>query len=447
MKLKLFFTLLFLFCFGRHYIFSQSSKALALNDSMESYYNIDQEKARLFGHQALAIAVAEKDLAAQALIYKSLGANCIIWDEPDSTLYYSEKAKALFQQLEDTMNIIDCQRFEISAWQQKENYEKAIEECKKLLESSYFEEKEDFYYRMMQELAIMYGTIDHYQSAITIYEEVLQYFQEQNDTSKIISSCNDMILLSGLTNYENGFEKPMQLFELAYPLTIVIKDSLYQAQLLSRVANVYLEQGNFQKAKSSLEQSLFIREAMQDQVRLSFGYQDMANIYMKEKDYDKAMEYVYRSLQIVSEDKNHSQTCYDFELMGKLFQIKNEHNQAINYFNQAIDIATEYRFGQQLLDCIQARILSLSALGKIEEANSDFYHYLDTYESLKASDQIEQDFWQDKLEQKKEQKQLALEHKNQQMSVIKTILICICIIVICWLFITNGKIKRLSKKS
>ncbi|MDD4848834.1 MAG: tetratricopeptide repeat protein, partial [Bacteroidales bacterium] len=358
-----------------------------------------------------------------------------------------EKAQPLFRQLDDTLGLIDCQHYNMSAWQLKEEYDKAIDECKKLINSTFVIQNEGLYYRMMQNLAIMYGTIDHYQSAITIYQEVLQYFQSKNDTLNIITSCNNIMLLLSLTDYVSGVEESIQLFDLAYPLTIASHDSLHQAQLLSKISNVYIEQGDFKKAKESMMHSLSIREALQDKESLSYGFQDMANIYILEKDYDGAMDYLYRSLQIASETDNHLMTCYDFELMGKIFQMKNNHQQAINYFQQAIEIAEEYHFGQQQLDCIQARILSLSALGKIDEANDDFKKYLEMYDFLKTSDQIEQSIMEENIHQKNEQDQIKNNAQKHIVSIIRTILLCIGLIVICWLFFSHCSPNRFSKKS
>lgn len=436
---KLIFLLFIALFVNTNFLFSQSSEALSLNDSMKRYYPIDKEKSKMFGNQGLAIAIREKDIATEALLYKSFAANSINWDEPDSSLFYLEKAVPIFHALQDTFNIIHCQRIKISAWQQKEEYDTAIVACKELMNNPFVRKRPDVYYRMMQNLAIMYGSIDLYQSAITIYKEAFQYFLSQQDTLDIIHSCNDIILLSGLTNYENGFEESIQLFELALPLTIATNDLQSQAQLLSRISNVYLEQGKMEDAKKMMEQSLSIREELQDKVSLSYGYQDMATIYMKEENYDMALDYVYRSLQIDSECKNHSLICYDFELMGKLFQNKNEHNQAINYFDQAIKIATEFHFGQQLLDCMQAKIISLSAIGKIDEANADFYQYLDTYEKLSESDQIEKRFWEEEIELREAQKQEVIKEKQHRLSVIQTLIICVGLIVFCWLFFSMGK--------
>lgn len=446
MKLLNKFSLFLTLTLVSNFTIAQTQKVLDLIDSMEFYYADNEELSHKFGIQAIYQAIADHDLEGEALAYKSIAANHIIWDYPDSTLFYVDKAVPIFSKLGDTMNILYCQQFRISALQLKEENLIAIELYKEMIKNQYVIDFPKMYYRIMQNLAILYTTIDHYQSAEPLFVNVLNYYKSIHDTIRIINSSCDIMELNGLMNYENGYESSLSLFDTAYQLTLESNDLQRQSILLIRISNVYLKMGKLNEAKQSIEKSLIIQDELGDLHQLSSSYKMRADIYIEEKKYDLAMDDLYRSLKIDTELDNKTNMCSVFERMGNILQIKKQHHQAINYFNQAIEIAKEFSLGQQLLDCIQARTISLAALGEYDQAKIGFYEYLKSYNELQTSDQIEKKFWEDELIQQQKDKEIKMEIQKRRSYTIQAILICIGFIIVCWLFISFGKLNKPSQK-
>lgn len=432
-----------LFC---HQTFSQTQKVLHLIDSMESYYISNPNLSHSFGIQAIAQAIATHDQKGEAIAYKSIAANHIIWDNPDSAIYYVNKAVPIYSHLEDTMEILYCQQIKISALQFKGENLLAIEMYKEMLKNEHVINVPNLYYRVMQNLAILYTTVDLYNSATPLFINVLKYYKSIQDTIRIINTSCDIIELYSLMNYPDGYQPALSLFDTAYQLTLETNDLQRKSILLIRVADVYLKMDSLTLAKNATEQALNIQEDLGDLYQLSAGYKMMAEIYKQEKKYNKAMDYLYRSLQLDNELELHHNICTVFERMGLILQIEKKHNQAINYFDQAIEIAKQHALGQQELDCIQARIISLAALEKYDEANAGFQEYLETYKKVKESDLNESFFWEQELQQQQEKEKMAMEQKKQRLYTIQTLLMCLFLVAACWLFFSYGK-NRFTKKS
>lgn len=442
---KILFIITFLFI-GSNTAFSQDQKVIDLIDSMDKYYNDNDILSKSFGYKALKLAEESNESKNIALVHQHLASNYIIWDDYDSAILCAEKAKEMYLSMDDSLNSLYCQQYIISAYQLKEDYQIAIFECKKFLQNPLVLKNDKLYYKMLQNLAIMYGSTDYYEIAISLYNKALEYFLTINDTIRILNSCNDIMLLHSLTDYANGFEEPIKLFKMSYPLALSINNLQRQSILLSRMSHVYLESGDFQKAKNYLEQSLSLKEEMEDLEGLSYGYQDMVEIYSREGNIEMAINYLQRSMKIDSELKDHSNICHDYELMGSLLQKQRNFKESIAYFDQAIEIAQEYGFWQQLLESLKSKTLSYAALENFDEADKTFAKYIEYYEIYNISDKNEKIFWEQELNKKIElEKALALQ-KEHKITVIQTLAACLGIILLCWLFFSFEKLSRRSKK-
>ncbi len=210
-----------------------------LNALTDQYSNFDLVKAEKYGHESLAQAEELHNSAYKALALNAL-ANVFQYKTMlDSALIYHRKALICRKQNKDTIGVADSYNNIGIAYDQKGNFQKALENyftALKLYDSKHDLEKQAM---VCTNIGIVYKAQKDFQKALTYYKKSLDlYTKSKNDFGITVSSGNIGSIYINFKNYneslrysqmaKKGYEKLGYDRYIPYPLSnmAVAYDSL-----------------------------------------------------------------------------------------------------------------------------------------------------------------------------------------------------------------------------
>ncbi|GHU53055.1 hypothetical protein AGMMS49975_10180 [Clostridia bacterium] len=109
------------------------------------------------------------------------------------------------------------------------------------------------------------------------------------------------------------------------------------AQTLSNIAQVYYNQGKYEKSLELCDKVLLIREAVFGKLHVGTGdaYNRIGDVYFNQGEYQKAFEFYGKALSACVTD-THPVTATAYDNIASVYYKMGEYEQALNYYNKAI---------------------------------------------------------------------------------------------------------------
>lgn len=232
------------------------TNAVYLNINIgKTYENNDPSKARTYYKKAGDLSKKIKFNAGIFKYFFSYSNTFMVEGKYDSMLFYNQKANALAQQNNDSLNI-GLALFNIGiAYRELANYEKAIEFC------------------LAGRLII-----------------------EAKGNILVEAQMNDALQI--LYNARTEYEKAILFGEKAVSQTRELKMKNFLAQALINLSMSYLQTNELIKGEAALKESLQISNELGDLRIEAVATQNLAELLLKKKDYAQMERYLRRSLQL-----------------------------------------------------------------------------------------------------------------------------------------------------
>lgn len=248
-------------------------------------------------------------------------------------------------------------------------------------------------------LAIVYKKTRNYDKAKRLYQECL-VLQKQNK-KKIASIYNNIALLykdknesekallyyyksidlrdsiqdkKGLiTSYKNigsfyiaqkKYQKALTELEKGRELAVELQDSIQLSSILLNMGTSYNYMGELDSARSYFNQSLIIKEKLNDHNR-GVIYNNIGSIKEKKNKLDEAIGFYNKSIAVATENKNEIQLIDTYHNIGKAYKKKKQYSIALDYYFKALELAEKHKKEYRILDI-------LSGIGKAYELLEDY---------------------------------------------------------------------------
>ncbi len=230
------------------------------------------------------------------------------------------------------------------------------------------------------------GTAYYYKSDFnqTLYHflERLAYCEKQGDSSCISAASNNAgLVLINLGRYEDAISYTLKSLKIDEAREF--KPGILSSQMSMGNINFYLE--NYDKAIKYYLDIVATCEEMGDQeLRISYAYNNIASIYFQKKTFNKAAEFYKKSLVLEEEFGNQNGIALKYNNLGSVYKELGDLTIAETYFKKALKMrenlgdlygisSTENNLGQLYLAKgapVTALRFYRSALGNAEKAGS-----------------------------------------------------------------------------
>ena len=214
---------------------------------------------------------------------------------------------------------------------------------------SVFNENE--YTNLIRELA----DTNHYMPKDMNYSKVLERIIIPATVCELLmtsgsKTVNATILYNNIANvyYNQGqYDKALGYYDKAFTIreeTLGVR-STSVATVYNNLANVYYDKGNYEDALSHYKKALEIweKEVETEPARTATAYNNMANVYYVKGNYNDALEY-YKKAKKIREEKcgtNHPDTASLYNNMAIVYSEQGNYENALEYYKMAKEIREE----------------------------------------------------------------------------------------------------------
>lgn len=322
--------------------------------------------------------VAEID-TVKANIYNHL-ASRFQESNPDSTLFYADKATVLSTKIDYGFGIANSEINKGNANIILGNYDAALKFFRKAQSSYEALLKEDAsntafkngLARAYASAGVVYSEESNYYMALENYENALKLYQEVGQKINISKAYNNIgIVYKSQQNYPKALEYLKKAFQIQREIgeqtaavTLTNIGAIYfekgndgeaisyyrQAQkmfgdmnnvrglalLNNYLGDYYKKQGNLAEAQSYYEKSLALYESMQNKFGASLSLYNLGMLLTEQQQYDMALPFAVKSLAYAREIGVLDQTYHSEKLLSDIYGYKNNPTESLAHYKNYI---------------------------------------------------------------------------------------------------------------
>jgi tetratricopeptide (TPR) repeat protein len=367
--------------------------------------------------------------------------------DPDSTLFYAEKAIAASQKKGYNFGLATGYLNEGNASIILGNYPEALKYFKKaqtefkiaLKDNSNQKQIKNGLARSYASSGVVHSEQSDYTSSLQNYEQALKLYQETNDKLSISKILNNIGIL-----YKSQRIYPKALYYLkgAYKIQLAIKEQNAPITL-TNIGVIYFELGEYQNAIDYYEKAKkgFAKNNNKRGFALLNNY--LGEYYTKQKNPDLALKYYQQSLDLYEGIQNKFGASYALYNIALLLQEEQKYKEALFYANKSLAYAQEIGVLDQTFNTEKLLSELHESLHNPEAALAHYKNYVKARDSINnqetnkrfAAAEMNYEF-------KKKEALLSEEHKRQIQLVVFSILGGLLLIVLSLVVYNRMQVKR-----
>jgi len=302
------------------------NKAAILSQIADKYIYISSDLAEDFANQAIIQALVERDTNIFAEIYRIKGIVKYNRSEIDSSFYYFYKSAEVSRNInniyDQASTLVDIGALFLGI-NELDKSEKTFTEALQLFSKSDSKKGMSTVYN---NLALVYQQKENYEKAI-------EYFLK---SKKVKDSINDKLggakLLVNIANIYRleykKYDKSLSLLYKALQIFTELRSDIFISITYNTIGNVFFDKEEFNKARTNALTALSFAEKGNFNKEKSKSYELLFKIYKIENDYRKALEYYmllekYNKEQLSEKNNKLLQdTRVKYEILQKEEQLK-----------------------------------------------------------------------------------------------------------------------------
>jgi tetratricopeptide (TPR) repeat protein len=303
--------------------------------------------------------------------------------ETDSALYYFNKAKAQFKDINSIRGLIFVNHSLSGIQESTGNLDEAIAITKETLTLIEENEKEGdlktkFIGAQHNALANQYISKGNYKIALTEALKALECFEKINHQSRkadVIKQIGD--IETGLENHK----KAITYYNHAIELYKTLDDKMYMAYAYNSLGISYQNLKDYANAETAYNLAIENSKAVEDKGSLTNVMHNLAELEMIKKNYAKAKALLLEA-KAISEEENLQLSLADaFDGLSQIDYYANDFSAALENNNQAITLSKSIGTLPHLQSLYNYRSKLLQAINQDKEAIT----YLKASQSIKDS--------------------------------------------------------------
>lgn len=239
-------------------------------------------------------------------------------------------------------------------------------------------------YKAMRNYGMIYTITREYDNALSVFKDVLNYFEKIKDTSEIAALHRNIgDIQYRQAKYKEALEEYLyseKLFQKLMnnkPKNLLELEENYGATL-NNIGNVYLRLEDFDKSIKFFEQALLIQKKTGDTYSESAAYTNIGNIYYYMLEFDKSLENYHKALEVATGLDNYSLEANIVQNIASTYLAIKQNKKALKYYYKALDIFQKTDNADGILE-----IYTSLALAYMSDMNKDSAsHYFKISENI-----------------------------------------------------------------
>ncbi|MHA2174890.1 MAG: tetratricopeptide repeat protein [Candidatus Hodarchaeales archaeon] len=226
---------------------------------------------------------------------------------------------------------------------------------------------------ILLKISMMFETRDESKRLIDLGEKYLNQINS-NKSKEFIQRKAAFLYLKAISFAPNvESEKILRLIQESLSLREAIEDETGISESLFGLGNYYLYNGDRKSALKFFKKSLAIGKEVDNKHLTSQAYRAIGNIYLFKGEFDLSLDYTNKSLVLTESIKNKCETSHNLHHLGEIYYLKGELDQAESSLISALKLAEESKYTVLIILC-------LYNLGRLLQDRGEFQVSLEWYE-------------------------------------------------------------------
>jgi serine phosphatase RsbU (regulator of sigma subunit) len=302
------------------------------------------------------------------------------------TIEYLGKQLSIYQEINDTSNIVSSVFDYVNYYLGLGNSPKALEFCKSGLRTAQNMNDKNGIGKFFFKIGEIYRENGDYNQALENYKKSLNVFYELKDTIRIanrLKSIGDCY--SNLHEIKNGidcYKKAISFFEL-------LKDKRSVIWVNNVIGLMYMENNDWDKSLTYFKKSLLLSEAMNDKFWVGVVSNNMGNVYNAKGDLVKALESQYKALRLSEEINDSGRISWSYSCLARTYMNQKNYKKAKIFSDFSIGIVNRHQLegegnSHQEQELLASQIDSVN--GDYTGAYKHYKHYVFLRDKQKSED-------------------------------------------------------------
>ncbi|KPK83917.1 MAG: hypothetical protein AMS27_11455, partial [Bacteroides sp. SM23_62_1] len=343
----------------------EKGRAIALFRIGRSYAFLQEfNQSEDFLNQALELAREIKEVELEGQILFNQGENLKTQNRLDEALAKYDEAIAVSEEENDISNLANIYIRKGLIYYARGDYNEAINNYERALQ--YRIELNDRYRQgsLYLNIANAYFNLTKYDLAIENYQKALPIFEEFNALSGISFVYNGMAAIYAEQKF---FDKALENYQKKLQIGREMGDLKEVGNTLNNIGIVYLQIASdslgkilgynftdsiveeptdkylkiYSQALDYYQQSLQIREEVNDRAGLAKTLNNLGTLYMYSGKLNQALEYFERARSLSEELNDANELASSLLWIGEIYIFKGQYERALYYLNQSLEHALE----------------------------------------------------------------------------------------------------------
>ncbi len=283
--------------------------------------------------RSLSLWEESGDLAGSQVVLQNLGIAYFQFGELKKSLDFYNRCVERSTSLKDEAMIASCLHGIGDTYLEKGDYILALTYANRSLEIGRKLGNPEQLSMALTSIGLNYQMLSRHSEALTSFEESLRLSESIGDRNRQI---NDLMNMGNSYKDLGDFSKSMAFYQKSLTLDGSDDESPYRNPGVSvNIAEVYLEQGNYEQAGSLFNIALSIFEKSGSKYGVAFSLSGLAKTYSAQKDFRKAIEFEEKALAM------REQMGSNFDAIRSLVNLGNDYfelgdkSKAVEYYKKA----------------------------------------------------------------------------------------------------------------
>ncbi|MCC6837159.1 MAG: tetratricopeptide repeat protein [Bacteroidia bacterium] len=265
--------------------------------------------------------------------------NDICWEimesNPDSAIYWGNKAEALAQELHWEKGLAETIRNVGTCYFLKANYPAALEHY---FNSLKLEEKIGNKRGMaanMANIGLVYKNQDEPDKALEYYEKALKIDEEINSKRGMASDLGN---IGNIYKMKKGYEKALEYHQKALGIYKELNNKKGLAINYGSIGNIYKIQNDFENALVNYNKSLLLYEEIDNKNGIVINLSNLGYVYIQQKLFKKAEEVLFKALKTSKDIDLKKQTMEVEGHLSDMYVAQKDFEKAFFHYKNSMEL-------------------------------------------------------------------------------------------------------------
>ena len=260
-------------------------------------------------------------------------ANIVIYNNPDSSMKYTDEAMQISQKIKWQKGIALSFRQKGYVYYISSDNLQAMDYYLKALKAGEAMNNNFFNATIYNNIANIYADLKNYKKALDYYSKYLSIAEEIKSKT---DEMNGFINIGDIYTEMNNLPVGLDYFNKALSLANETGNKRISAAILNNLGEIFIKQGNYAMAFTDFQKSLSLAEETGNMNAKATALNGLGEIYLNQKNYKQAEDYSKRSLQLSKELGDISWQANALTTLSKTYEKQNDFAKALDNYKQAV---------------------------------------------------------------------------------------------------------------